>query len=253
MDRRTVIVTGGGQGIGRGVAEAFAAAGAAVVIADIDAEAGAETAAAITAAGGQAVFFETDVADEASVRDTVARVEAASGGPHVLINNAGLSEFGSLLTEDAVARWDRVVGTNLRGAFLCARYAVPGMRRAGGGAIVNIASTRAFQSEPDSEAYAASKGGLVALTHALAVSLGPDIRVNAISPGWIDVAAWQKQSRRRESDVTAADMAWHPAGRVGDPDDIAHMCLYLASDRARFVTGQNVVIDGGVSVRMRYE
>lgn len=140
-----------------------------------------------------------------------------------------------------------------QGIGMGGHHAAPLMKRSGGGAMINIASTRALQSEPNTEAYAASKGGVLALTHALAVSLGPDrIRVNAVSPGWIDVTEWKKAALRKAAHLTEADHAQHPVGRVGHPDDIASACVFLASDEAGFVTGQNLVIDGGMTVKMIY-
>jgi NAD(P)-dependent dehydrogenase (short-subunit alcohol dehydrogenase family) len=141
---------------------------------------------------------------------------------------------------------------NLTGAFLMAKHAAPHLRQVRG-AIVNVASTRALQSEANTEAYSASKGGLVALTHALAVSLGPDVRINCVSPGWIDVSGWQKVANRKPATLSDADHAQHPAGRVGTPEDIAEMVAYLLSDAAGFVTGQNFVVDGGMTKKMIYE
>src|SRR5690606_1123816 len=135
--------------------------------------------------------------------------------------------------------------------FLCSKHAIPALRRSHG-AIVNIASTRALQSEPHSEAYAASKGGLVALTHAMAISLGPAIRVNCISPGWIAVADWRKASKRVLLELRPEDHAQHPVGRVGRPEDVAELVTYLISPRAGFVTGQNFVLDGGMTRKMIY-
>ena len=169
-----------------------------------------------------------------------------------LINNAALADPVSGPVEElSLAAWNRRLGTNLTGAFLGAKPAVPALRRSHG-AIVNIASTRALQSEPHTEAYAASKGGLVALTHALAVSLGPAVRVNCISPGWIAVSDWQRSDRRRPPELSAADHAQHPAGRVGRPEDVAEMVAYLIGPRAGCVTGQNFVIDGGMTRKMIY-
>ena len=150
-----------------------------------------------------------------------------------------------------LADWQRVLSTNLTGVFLCTKHAVPLLRRSKG-AIVNIASIRALQSEAHNEAYSASKGGVVSLTHALAVSLGPDIRVNCISPGWIAVADWQKRARGMPPALRPEDHAQHPVGRVGRPEDVAAMVAYLISPQAGFVTGQNFVADGGMTRKMIY-
>ena len=163
----------------------------------------------------------------------------------ILINNAGLSEFKSPY-EITVEEWDEILNTNLRGIFLCSREAATVMRKTGGGSIVNIASTRAFMSEPNSEAYAASKGGIVALTHALAASFSADqIRVNCISPGWIETGDYSK--------LRDVDHRQHLSGRVGKPDDIARACLYLTEDGNDFVNGTNLIIDGGMTRKMIYE
>jgi NAD(P)-dependent dehydrogenase (short-subunit alcohol dehydrogenase family) len=172
-------------------------------------------------------------------------------GLGALINNAGISRFKSL-EGTTLADWQAVIGTNLTGAFLCSKYAAPHLRERGG-AIVNIASTRALMSEADTEAYAASKGGIVALTHALAVSLGPAVRVNCISPGWIETGEWEKKSARRAPRHSERDRLQHPAGRVGVPEDIAALVDYLISPEAGFITGANFVVDGGMTRKMIYE
>lgn len=248
MDRsnRVVIVTGAGSGIGKAVSQDYAALGAHVIVADSNAEAGERQAASIRAADGSAIFVHTDVRKEADIVALVSKAKETFGTVDILINNAGVSRWKSVyeLTAD---EWDDVLHTNLRGMFLCAREAAKVMRHnAGGGAIVNIASTRAIMSEPNSEAYAASKGGTVALTHALAVSLGPDrIRVNCISPGWIETGSYDS--------LREADHVQHPAGRVGKPDDIARACRYLTDPDNDFVTGAHLVIDGGMTRKMIYE
>ncbi|HOP73464.1 MAG TPA: glucose 1-dehydrogenase [Bacillota bacterium] len=247
---KVIVVTGGGQGIGRAIAQGFAGEGGKVVIADIDTEAGMESEQIIQARGQCARFIETDVADETAVKLLMEVIERDFGRLDVLVNNAGISYKGNILT-DPVAQWDRVVGVNLRGAYLCSKYAAPSLIRYQGN-IINIASTRALMSEADSEAYAASKGGLLAMTHALAVSLGPAVRVNAISPGWIEVRDWQKRSRAETPVHSFEDASQHPVGRVGKPEDIAHACLYLASSEAGFITGINLVIDGGMTIKMIY-
>jgi NAD(P)-dependent dehydrogenase (short-subunit alcohol dehydrogenase family) len=181
--------------------------------------------------------------------ETVAKL----GCPDVLVNNAGIDANGPFLKLSA-KDFDRVIGVNLRGTFLCAQAAARIMvKHKMRGTIVNIASTRAFMSAPDTEAYSASKGGIAALTHAMAISLAQNrIRVNSISPGWIEVADWQYSRRAKTPRHSKADREQHPVGRVGVPDDIAEACLFLA-EHAGFMTGQNIIIDGGMSVKMIYE
>jgi NAD(P)-dependent dehydrogenase (short-subunit alcohol dehydrogenase family) len=192
------------------------------------------------------------VSQEASVRNAVAAALAAFGRLDGLVNNAGVANphTGPVDTLE-LAAWDRVIATNLTGVLACCKHAVPALR-AQRGSIVNIASTRALQSEPGSEAYAAAKGGVVALTHALSLSLGPDIRVNCISPGWIDVRAWQKSAKRSSEPLREEDHAQHPVGRVGKPQDVAALTTFLLGDQAGFITGQNYVIDGGMTRKMIY-
>lgn len=245
---RVALVTGGAQGIGRAIAARFLTDGWSVVIADCDVVAGRETADEL-APHGALHFVATDVADEPAVRAVVAAAVTVCGGLDLLVNNAGFFRAGPPETLD-LADWNRVVAVNLTGAFLCAKHAAPHLR-ARRGCIINIASTRALMSEPNSEAYAATKAGLVGLTHALALSLAPDVRVNCISPGWIETAAWQRRERRHEPTLSAADHGQHPCGRVGRPEDIAALAAFLAND-AGFITGQNIVADGGMTRKMIY-
>jgi len=144
-----------------------------------------------------------------------------------------------------------VVAVNLTGPFLCTKYAADELKKTKG-AIVNICSTRALQSEPNTEAYSATKGGLLAMTHALAMSLGPDVRVNAVSPGWIDVSAVKKKSLAQQYSISSEDHAQHPAGRVGKAEDIANMIEFLLRPENDFITGQNFVVDGGMTKKMIY-
>lgn len=242
---KVAIVTGAADGIGREVARDFASRGVRVVLADRSAELGERQAAAIRQLGGEAQFVRADVRNEADVKTLVRAAAEAYGTVDWLINNAGVSRWKSLY-ELTVEEWDDVLNTNLRGMFLCSREAAKVMSsNQGGGAIVNIASTRAIMSEPDSEAYAASKGGVLALTHALAVSLGRDgIRVNCISPGWIQTSDYEE--------LREIDHSQHPAGRVGKPEDIAAACRYFTDPANDFVTGAQLVIDGGMTRRMLY-
>ncbi|HSH08037.1 MAG TPA: SDR family oxidoreductase [Burkholderiales bacterium] len=245
---KCALVTGGAQGIGLATAARLAADGWQVAIADRDAEALQEARAAHR--GLQAL--PCDVSDEGAVMRCVADVVAAFGRLEALVNNAGITGATSGPLEAlTLAEWNRRIGTNLTGVFLMAKHCAPQLRAAGG-AIVNVASTRALQSEPNTEAYSASKGGVIALTHALAMSLGPAVRVNCVSPGWIDVRAWRKRARRDSTPLSAADHAQHTVGRVGKPEDVAALIAWLLSDEAGFVTGQNFVIDGGMTRRMIY-
>jgi len=248
---RVVIVTGGAQGIGKGIARSLLERGHQVIIADVDAEAGQETTEEYRGLG-EIVFIETDVSNEGSVQRCVQRVVEKYGRIDALINNAGLARPPREPVEAlSLEVWNRYLATNLTGCFLMTKHCVSHLRQARG-AIVNIASTRAIQSEPHTEAYSATKGGGVALTHALAVSLGPQIRVNCVSPGWIAVSEWKKRSQRKVADLRPEDHAQHPAGRVGAPQDIAALVAFLISEEAGFITGQNFVVDGGITKKMIY-
>lgn len=242
---KTVIVTGAGNGIGSVIATHYAELGATVSLWDRDENALNKLQKMLEENGGHVSSKVIDLTVPESIAEAINDVQQSSGRIDVLINNAGLGRSSSpydLTLED----WDYVINTNLRGTFLCAREAAKVMRLNNKGAIVNIASTRALMSEPNTEAYAASKGGILALTHALAVSLGPDhITVNAISPGWIETGDYEK--------LKESDHKQHPAGRVGKPDDIARACLYLTDPANDFITGINLVIDGGMTRKMIYE
>jgi NAD(P)-dependent dehydrogenase (short-subunit alcohol dehydrogenase family) len=244
---KVALVTGGAQGIGKGIATLLAASGYRVAAADSDAEAGRDLDIP------EVSFVPCDVSREASVKHCIATVRRRFGRLDALVNNAGLANpAGGPLEKLSLAEWNRRIAVNLTGVFLMTKHAAPHLRAARG-AVVNIASTRALQSEPGTEAYAASKGGVVALTHAMAMSLGPDVRVNCVSPGWIDVSGeWKKRSARKPLKLRRADHAQHPAGRVGRPEDVAELVAYLISDAAAFVTGQNFVIDGGMTKKMIY-
>lgn len=240
-----VIVTGAAQGIGRTIAKHYAAAGAKVVLADCNEEKLAETEKRIRESGGRVLSVPVDVRKEEDVIRLVNKTEEQFGSIHILINNAGISRWKSPY-ELTVEEWEDVIHTNLRSVFLCSREAAKVMRKSSRGAIVNIASTRALMSEPNSEAYAASKAGIVGLTHAMAISLAKDkIRVNAISPGWIETGEYET--------LRPADHEQHPAGRVGKPEDIARACFYLTDPDNDFVTGINLVVDGGMTRKMIYE
>ncbi|MEK5186169.1 SDR family NAD(P)-dependent oxidoreductase [Solibacillus sp. FSL W7-1324] len=243
FQNKTVIVTGAAQGIGRAVATHFAMAGANVVIADIGHDLGVQLAGELQKEGYSAIFAETDVRSEESVRQLMDMAAARFGEIHILINNAGKGKWISPL-ELSLEDWDDVINTNLRSVFLCSREAAKRMNN--GGAIINLASTRAVMSEPNSESYAASKGGILALTHALASSFSElNITVNSISPGWIETGDYDA--------LRPVDHNQHFSNRVGKPDDIARACLYLANPENDFITGTDLTIDGGMTKKMIYE
>ena len=242
---KVVVITGGARGIGLGVAKAYAEKGAKVVIADVDAKISAQIKDEFHQWGGDILYVQTDVRIEEDIIRLFAAANDSYGRIDILINNAGKGVFKSPY-ELTIEEWDDVLNTNLRSVFLCSREAARYMRKnSTGGAIVNMASTRALMSEPNSEAYGASKGGIVAITHALAASFSQDrITVNAISPGWIH--------NGDESELSAADHEQHLSRRVGKPSDIARACLYLTDPANDFVTGINVIVDGGMTRKMMY-
>jgi len=205
----------------------------------------------LKAEGIEALFVHGDVAREPDVARCVSVAVGDFGSLDVLVNNAGIGFSGKPIFEQTLEEWERVMAVNLTGPYLFAKHAAKVMAERGGGVIVNIASTRALQSEPNTEPYSASKGGLLALTHALAVSLAPHrIRVVAVSPGWIDTSEWQIPPRKPL--LTRLDHEQHPAGRVGKPEDVAALVAFLASEEAGFITGVNFVIDGGMTIKMLY-
>lgn len=247
--QETVVITGAAGGIGSSLAEAYASKGHHIVIADRDAEGGSLVREQLIAQGIQptdVLFIHTDLRNPEQIERMFAQTIERFGAVDVLINNAGFGHTTSPY-ELSIEHWDDVIDTNLRGTFLCSRTAATAMRgQASGGRIVNIASTRASMSEANTEAYAASKGGIVSLTHAMAVSLGPDgVRVNCISPGWIETGSYEA--------LRPIDHAQHPAGRVGRPEDIVRACFYLTDPANDFVTGMNLTVDGGMTIKMIYE
>jgi NAD(P)-dependent dehydrogenase (short-subunit alcohol dehydrogenase family) len=227
------LISGGARGIGAAIAARLARDGWAVVVADRDIPGVA------IPTGVRAV--PCDVSDPAQVDALVDNVRTTEGRLDAMICNAGFG-IRKPIAQLSLAEWSTVLATNLTSAFLLVRTAEP-LLRAVKGSVVTIASTRAHMSEANTEAYAASKGGLVALTHALAISLGPDVRVNCISPGWIVTKGPQP---------TAEEHAFHPAGRAGTPDDIAALAAFLLGPDAGFITGSEFVVDGGVTRKMIY-
>jgi NAD(P)-dependent dehydrogenase (short-subunit alcohol dehydrogenase family) len=230
---RAALVTGGARGIGRAIVERLLEDSWSVSVLDTMPPASVPDARLKATTG--------DVGDEAVVQRAIESTLAAFGGLHAVVSNAGIM-IRKPVTELSLAEWRRVLDTNLTATFLLAKHAAAPLR-ASRGSLIAIASTRALQSEPDTEAYSASKGGLVALTHALAISLGPEVRVNCVSPGWIDTAG---------EPLSGADHAQHPVGRIGRPEDVAALVRWLLGPESGFVTGANLVIDGGMTRKMIY-
>jgi len=251
---RVAIVTGAGSGQGRAVAEAFAREGAAVTVAELNSASAEETAARIHAAGGQARAIATDVADAAAVERMVARTADAFGALHILYNNAAMDRPDIAIPDNVVELpaddWDRVMAVNLRGVFLCCKFAVPHMIAAGGGAIVNIASVLGEVGSPNFAAYCASKHGVIGLTKELALDYAPHrIRVNAICPGSIDTPRLRRYFDRYGGgpEHLRAVVARVPLGRLGTVDDVAKAAVFLVSDEASYVSGHALAVDGGLA------
>jgi NAD(P)-dependent dehydrogenase (short-subunit alcohol dehydrogenase family) len=250
---RVAIVTGAGSGIGRAAAEILASEGAAVGVLDLRREAADETVSAITAAGGRALAVAANVAAADEVEDAVAKVVAEFGALHALYNNAGCDSTGSVAnaTEDD---WDRAMNVNAKGTYLVSRAAVPHLKAAGGGAIVNQGSVAALVAVPNFASYCAAKGAVVALTRSMAIDLAPHgIRVNVICPGTVFTPLMEPMLRARgDGDLEAGlakTLVKYPIGRLGTPEEIASVAAFLASDDASFLTGSVIAADGGMTAQ----
>ncbi|MDQ6670000.1 MAG: glucose 1-dehydrogenase [Chloroflexota bacterium] len=251
FDGKVVIVTGGALGMGRATAIAFGGEGACVTIADVNEAGGRSAIEAVEAAGGQAHLVVGDVARSSEcqrvVRETVERFSHLD----VLFNNVGIQPQSSYTNVEDTSEetWDRILDVNLKSYFLMSKYAIPEIRRRGGGAIINVASVQGLQSMPGVPAYAASKGGILSLTRQMAVEYAREhIRVLAVCPGTIDTEMVRASAAREPDGVEAALERFgrsHPIGRIGTGDDIANVVLFLASDKASFMTGEYVCVDGG--------
>jgi 2-deoxy-D-gluconate 3-dehydrogenase len=245
---RVAIVTGGNGGIGLGMARGLAEAGAAVVLAARNVGKGNEAVKALEASGARAAMVEVDVRSQASCRHMVDQAVERFGRLDILVNNAG-TNIRKQPQEYALEEWATVLDTNLTSAFMCSQAAYPAMVRAGGGKIINIGSMMSIFGASFTAAYAASKGGIVQLTKALATAWAKDrIQVNAVLPGWIDTDL-TRQARREVAGLHDRVLARTPAGRWGTPDDHAGIAVFLASAASDFVTGTAIAVDGGYSVQ----
>lgn len=251
MSENSIFITGIGNGIGRALAVYYAQLGWRVAGIDPDTQALDELREGL---GGATLLVAGDAGREVDVLACADRVSEWLDGAALtcLVNNAGIADpYSGPLEDVSLADFQSWIDASLTAAFLNSRAFLPFLRRGEHGSIVNISSTRAVMSEPDCFGYAAAKGGLDALTHALAVSLGPDIRVNAIRPGWIETRNWQKEANREKVEHREQDKAQHPAGRVGRPADIVATVDWLIA--SEFVTGEAINVDGGMTRKMIYE
>jgi len=247
---KVALVSGAATGIGQSISERLAAEGARVAVADIDAARGASVAEGLSKAGGEAIFVSLDVTEEESWEKCIGAIESEFGRLDILVNNAGIAIIESV-DKMSFEDWRAVMAVNIDGVFLGTKHAVPAMRRAGGGSIVNISSILGITGLEKVSAYCASKGAVRLFSKAVALECGRDgsgIRVNSIHPGYIHTAMMEDTCKRDYGDIPTglAELGkLHPIGRVGEPEEIAAGVLYLASDESKFVTGSELAIDGG--------
>ena len=247
LQGKVAMVTGGASGIGKATALLFASEGASVAIVDIDEELGEAVEREITNAGGKAIFIRCDVTNSNDCHNAVDRTVDEFGGIDILFNNAGIIRRASVV-DTTEEEWDRVMAVNVKSVFLCSKYAIPVMAKAGGGVIVNTASGWGLVGGKNAASYCASKAAVVNLTKAMAIDHGPQgIRVNAVCPGdtATDMLRSEAQQLGAPTEKFFEEAADRPLGRIGSPEEIARAVLFLASDDSSFVTGTALVVDGG--------
>jgi NAD(P)-dependent dehydrogenase (short-subunit alcohol dehydrogenase family) len=252
VDNKVAIVTGGALGIGKACCEVLAREGAKVAVTDILDKEGKKLAEEIKGAGGVAEHWHLDVSNEGEVRKVFEDVDKKLGKIDVVVNNAGIAGVDKPTHEITEKEWDRLMAINVKGVFFCTKHAIPYMKKAGGGSIVNLSSIYGIISAPDIPPYHASKGAVRLMTKTDALLYAKDkIRANSVHPGfiWTPLVEDYLRSKGSVEEGRGALDSLHPIGHVGEPDDIAYGVLYLASDEAKFVTGSELVIDGGYTAR----
>ncbi len=246
MKNRTVIVTGGSKGIGESCTRLFHSRGANVAIFDVDAIAGEKLAKEL---GERCLFVQCDVSDGKSVKSSIATVVMQFGSIDVLINNAGIVSYSNVV-ESSEKEWDSTMAVNLKGPFLCSKYAIPVMLKAGEGVVINVSSVQAFISQKRVAAYTTSKTALLGLTRSIAVDFAPQIRCVAVCPGTVDTPMLHEAMKLSSDpqEVLQESIDMHLTEKIGKPEDIAELIFYLTSDSASFITGQAIRIDGGLGI-----
>ncbi len=249
MKDKIALVMGGGAGTGRATVLAFAKEGAAVVIADVNEKGGTETLAMVEAQGGSGLFVKADMAKAVDVQNVIEQTQSAFGGLHLVSNNAALGAPNKFVTDLTEEEWDRCMGVTLRGVWLCMKYQLPLIEASGGGAIVNVASVSGIRGDAFQSAYSAAKGGVLSLSKTVAVEYARrGIRVNTVCPGGINSGGMdfylKKMPEMRDKVLNV-----HAMGRLAEPAEIADAVVYLCSERASFITGHDLVVDGGILVR----
>lgn len=251
LSGKVAIVTGGGAGIGRAICERFAADGASVVVAELDANLGRETAEMIGKNKGKTRFTHTDIKDEESIKNLIAETVSAFGGLNLLVNNAGAFVIRDV--NATAEEWDTMLHTNIRGTAFCVKHAVPELKKAGGGAIVNIGSISSVLGQRSMVTYNATKGAILTMTRCMALDLGRDnIRVNCLCPGNIKTRALINHMKSLGKSYEDAERELSPLnflGRIGTPEEVAACVAFLCSDDASYVTGASLFVDGGYSAQ----
>jgi NAD(P)-dependent dehydrogenase (short-subunit alcohol dehydrogenase family) len=254
LANKVALVTGAGAGIGRGCALELAGSGADVIVNDIDTTSGQRTVEEIKRIGRTATFIKADVGNESEVTAMAAEISRQFDRLHVLVNNAGFNLFKGI-ADTTPQEWDRVATVDLKGLFLTTRALLPLLKQAGGASVINIASVHAHATVANITAYAAAKGGVVAMGRSLAQELGPmGIRVNSVSPGFVDTPLmdrWLASVPDAEETMKRVN-GYHPVGRIGTPHDIGRLVVFLASEMSSFITGTNITIDGGLTARLMH-